>query len=920
MKKNYNSSSRERFSEWKSLFSIMVLLLCCQSLLAQVTIPAANTNTASNRKPLGSFYGFERTAAIYTAAEHGMASGSSVTGVCFYVNAVTAPDDVPIVIYMATTTATTFTASTYASEITGATTVYSGTITGASLVPGTWACITLTTPFTYTGDNLKVMVETNYGGAGNEISTGKQFRWSAGASQTWQADGAAPTTTGVVSATSRPNAQLYFTPPAGPGTLSFSAATYTGNEGTLATVTVNRFAGITGAISVDYATSNGTASGLDYTTTTGTLNWANGDSAPKTFSIPLTLDIVNDPAETIILTLSNAVGTTITGTNPATLTITDIPPPLIGTYTVGTGGDYLSLTNAGGIFEAINISGALSNLTINIISDLTGELGTNSLNEVPGGYTILIQPSGGARTVTGSNAGALIKLNSADGVTINGSTTGATAATCLVGGDATLRELTIQNTNVATNALGISVQSGNNGAMNNVIKNVNVIGIDPTTTLIGIALGGNTPGTAGIDNDNNRVENCSFQKSLFGIYSAGASLTNQNVGTVITQNDLSATGLNRIRRVGIVVFNDSGANVSYNSVSVETNESADAIGITLGTLGVDAANVTSGGITGALVSNNKINGINSSSAVGFSAAGIAISGAAGGFNTIQNNMISGVTSPATAPDLVAGIFVIGAVGADTRLYHNTVSMTGDRGVVATQMPSYGVAITGVDPTIDFRNNIVFTDQIASGGGTDAKSYAIGMVSSTFVNLNSNYNDFLSTGAQDGGFRSGGLGIAAGVDYATVATWGAAVLDDANSIEILPVFISATDLHLNAGSNPGIDNLGTPITTVITDFDCGPRSPLTPDMGAHEINFLNVANFANNDGLNFYPNPVSTILNIECIGQLTEIKLFNLLGQQVLTKRVSGNFTQLDLSELNAGTYLVKVSSENNSNSFKVVKR
>ncbi|MCO5246957.1 MAG: hypothetical protein M9927_24585 [Anaerolineae bacterium] len=32
-------------------------------------------------------------------------------------------------------------------------------------------------------------------------------------------------------------------------------------------------------------------------------------------------------------------------------------------------------------------------------------------------------------------------------------------------------------------------------------------------------------------------------------------------------------------------------------------------------------------------------------------------------------------------------------------------MTGDRGTVASQMPSYGVAVTGTDPTVVSKNNI-----------------------------------------------------------------------------------------------------------------------------------------------------------------------------------------------------------------------
>lgn len=110
-------------------------------------------------------------------------------------------------------------------------------------------------------------------------------------------------------------------------------------------------------------------------------------------------------------------------------------------------------------------------------------------------------------------------------------------------------------------------------------------------------MGGNTPGTVGSDNDNNRVENCSVRRSIFGIYSAGQNLANQNTGTVITKNDLSALTTDRIRRIGIAVFNENGVQITENSIGgIETNESADAIGIGAGTQGIDVTATTSGGL------------------------------------------------------------------------------------------------------------------------------------------------------------------------------------------------------------------------------------------------------------------------------------------------------------------------------------
>ena len=419
------------------------------------------------------------------------------------------------------------------------------------------------------------------------------------------------------------------------------------------------------------------------------------------------INLASNPAGAV----ASDVNTITTPPTPNTYTIV---PGFSGSYNVGATEVYTSLTNAGGLFQAINAGALSGNVIVNITSDLTGESGTVALNQWSedgaGGYTMLIRPTG-VFTVTGSNIGALIRFFSTDRLTIDGSLSGGTD-----------RSLTIQNTNTGTSAVVIAVQSGANGAQNNTIKNVNILGQDPTTTLAGLALGGTTPGTAGTDNDNNRVENNAVRRAIYGIYVSGQNATNPNEGTVITGNDLTGSGADRIRRVGILVFNENGIQITDNTLAqIETNESADAIGIGVGIQSIDATTTTGGGVTNAVVARNRINGVNSSSTTGFSAAGIAVAGVTGGANTIANNMVLSVTAPSTSPDLVAGIFVAGVTGSDTQLFFNSVSMTGDRGAVATQMPSYGLAATGVNPTMTLRNNIFHTTQTASGGGVNAKS-------------------------------------------------------------------------------------------------------------------------------------------------------------------------------------------------------
>lgn len=73
-------------------------------------------------------------------------------------------------------------------------------------------------------------------------------------------------------------------------------------------------------------------------------------------------------------------------------------------------------------------------------------------------------------------------------------------------------------------------------------------------------------------------------------------------------------------------------------------------------------------------------------------------------------------------------------------------------------------------------------------------------------------------------------------------------------------------------------------------------------------------------VSFYPNPVNDILHLNSSETIDAVSVFNIAGQQVLNVTLGSNKPQVNLSGLANGMYLVKVSSQGNVETLKVVKQ
>lgn len=166
------------------------------------------------------------------------------------------------------------------------------------------------------------------------------------------------------------------------GTLQFSTSAYRVSEAVAGAVIRVTRSGGTGPASVRYATTNGTASaGVDYTATSGTLTWAAGDTAAKTFTIPILRDTTVEPNETIALTLTAPSGATVGTPGTATLTLVNDDTSLqfsAYNYRVNEGGGTarIKVTRKGRLSGTVSVNYATANGTATAPADYGARNGT----------------------------------------------------------------------------------------------------------------------------------------------------------------------------------------------------------------------------------------------------------------------------------------------------------------------------------------------------------------------------------------------------------------------------------------------------------------------------------------------------------------------------------------------------------------
>ena len=518
--------------------------------------------------------------------------------------------------------------------------------------------------------------------------------------------------------------------------------------------------------------------------------------------------------------------------NPASYAIS---PTLQGTYTVGLGGQFTTLTQAVNQYNTACLGGqVVFELLDNTYPSETYPIVIQANADASSSNRLVIRPSATALPVfSGDAPTSLLQINGGDYIDIQGNAGSLVPSPCAV---LPTRNMQWINTNTSANSAVVAVQTTIDGNPSTFVRlmNLGVVGGSNTVTTVGVHIGGTTVNSGVGANGNSDIEvlNCSIQKVGYGIYASGSTALNKDRRISIKQNTMYAFGADAIGRFGVLALFEDSIRIERNQIGGITNTTGDIAAIALGS-SLIASNIS----TGSEVSNSTIafNQIDSVQLAGSnSAVGILIGPAQTGVTLVYNNVVNRVIASATSSDIGAGVLVVGNGTASVRIWHNSIRMNGPIGTGATQ-PLMGVGVFSALTPIEIRNNIVSVTGTTGANLNVALGVGYTATTGNYANLTSSNNILHVTGTGSAIGRTGGLG-SGGTARVSLADWQTETGDELNSQATQPFFQSDADLHLDGTQvgNATIDRSGLALAAVTTDIDCQDRSLLAPDPGADEF--------------------------------------------------------------------------------------
>lgn len=511
-----------------------------------------------------------------------------------------------------------------------------------------------------------------------------------------------------------------------------------------------------------------------------------------------------------------------------TTTPVAIKASLSGVYTVGAGGHFSTMTEAADAYNKSCLSGPVE---FSLISSNYSNLETfpivltNNSNAGPS-TTLTIKPAPGVNALIYGevNENGLIRVTGKY-ISIEGSNNGTTS-----------RNLTIWNEGAVKPRVVLFGSIGTNAVSNATIRNT-ILRNGTTDAGAVIASDANNISLPGYFN-NISIENNAFQNSFYGIFCNAVNTGTNGSGLLITSNDMTATGALAIQFTGIYVQGVNGAVISRNALSnFRGTDDASDNGIWL------AANVRNVQVT-----NNIITNLNYVGNAGHAARGIYVNSGLSNANIlIANNMIANLSGDGNnylnaefGLNNPTGILLSsGTTQTGIRILNNSIYLGGVTGFTNTMNKTNAISACirmRVGTEVDIRNNILVNNLGRSNTLPIGATLVMATGGESQLQLLDNNIYFVNpTGT---GIKS--FAHMAGTAYSSFAGWRALTGKDIASLNVLPVFLSGTDLHLDPSANNAIHNKGAFITEIVDDIDRATRHPQTPDIGCDEFIPVNTA--------------------------------------------------------------------------------
>ena len=223
------------------------------------------------------------------------------------------------------------------------------------------------------------------------------------------------------------------------------------------------------------------------------------------------------------------------------------------------------------------------------------------------------------------------------------------------------------------------------------------------------------------------------------------------------------------------------------------------------------------------------------------------------------------------------------------------------------------------------------------------------IDATVIQLDEATCDGTNTNGTNLGATDSGVEAAACFEYGENDVWFSfTVPSNVATVDISTDFLGGTlvdtEIALYAGGCDGLIELACDQDSGVTNLSNGSswNSIIADtDVTAGDTYYVRVSGFSEDDAgtfclkvstnqllandnfsfesLKLYPSPTKNTLNVSYNQEISNVEIYNLVGQKVANITPNANEGQIDMSDLASGAYFVKVTSNNATRTVKVIK-